>query len=323
MMNIKIGNRVRLVNDLIVISGITRSGKFLLGSLVSSFEKVEPFQDMPCIEAILPMFKSGVLSEESAIELMKLRVDISTYNTLVGRKLNFRYDDVSSIFKSGEFDILVQRCFNKDRSQMVDSLKTGQRIPLMVIHEALCNAGIFTKAFPFAKIVDIKRHPVDLIHSWLKKGWGLRFGADPTALTLTFQGSKLQVPWYSYNTVVEYENASEIGKVIICIRNIIEMEKKEYDSLSSKKKDNILFVTFEKLVTIPNIVLGKIAKFIGTDISEHTALRLFRERCPRKLDPMERENKYNEIKSLTNSTEIKIVDMLSETYENSEGKYYV
>jgi hypothetical protein len=320
---IKIGNRAKLVNNLVVIGGITRSGKFLLGSLISSLEKIEPFQDMPCIEAILPMFRYGIMSDESAIALMQLRIDISTYNTLVGRKLNFRYDDISSVFKSGEFDLFIQRCFNKDRSHVVDTLHSGKRIPLLIIHELLSNINIFFKAFPFVKIIDIKRHPVDLIHSWYKRGWGSRFGVDPTSLVLTFQGKQDSIPWYGYKSVDDYEDSSEIGRVIRCIKNIIDMEQEEYNSLSSDLKKQILIITFEKLVTESTSELSNIAAFIGTEISEHTPLTLFRERCPRKLDKIEREKKFDEIKSLSNSEEIKIVEKLSDIYETTKGKYYV
>ena len=80
-----------------------------MGKIVSSFIVIENFQYASVIEQILYMQNIGAITKDGAIALTKSQVDENGYNMLLGRNLNLREDDATSIYNNLEYKKYLKR----------------------------------------------------------------------------------------------------------------------------------------------------------------------------------------------------------------------
>src|SRR3989344_6802612 len=90
--------RKPLVKNLLVIEGVSRSGKFLLSDLLAGFADIEPVQTHVSLEHIPIFEKLGMIDAEAAREFLRCEIDVYSYEMLIGRTLNLRKSDKSAIF---------------------------------------------------------------------------------------------------------------------------------------------------------------------------------------------------------------------------------
>ena len=108
---------------------------------------------------------------------------------MIGRNVNFRYKYPSSVFNNPFKFENIKRIFGKDGQVIVDKILEEKPVFLVVLHEILGYLDVFFETFDKnVLILEIIRHPIDIIFSWYQKGWGGgRFTADPRAFGLTYQ----------------------------------------------------------------------------------------------------------------------------------------
>ena len=97
------------VENVLLVDGITRTGKFLLSKIVSEFEDIEFFQSLPVLEHIPYMFGLGGMGGDAAISLIKSTIDYAAYDQFLGRGLNHRVLDRSSIYNSSDSASYLKR----------------------------------------------------------------------------------------------------------------------------------------------------------------------------------------------------------------------
>ena len=84
---------------------------------------------------------------------------------------------------------------NDEGDSVFKDINEANNINVYMFHNALWHAK-YIKAFPDIKIIHIDRHPVDLVYSWYKRGYGDSFyDKERTALTL------LEIVGFEYRTM--------------------------------------------------------------------------------------------------------------------------
>ena len=320
-------NKDSLVKRLVFIDGFSRSGKFFLGKIVSGLKGMEYFQSVDVIEQIGFMQRLGGITEDAAIALLKAIVDEYSYNMRIGRSINFRHQDASSIYHSHEVDEYLKRSVSVIGEQgltnerIVESFRHDLRYSLFVVHEILPNIDIFTKAYPQLKIIELIRHPVDVAHSWFVRGWGRRFSIDPLSFTPVVSGVKTSVPWYVRGWEKKYEESCEVDRIINSLFSLTTLCEKTINNLSSETVENILFVRYEDLVENTHEVLGKMGNFLGTESSEGMPVICAREKCPKTISLAKRANKLKDLENGASAQCIDVLGRLAEEYESRENPY--
>ena len=161
-----------LVNNLIIVDGLTRSGKFFLGKIISGLNNIDFLQYSYILDYLPYMATLNAISTDGAISLLRSVVDQSCYDQSIGRNLNLRFDDRSSIYNSPDFDRYILRSKSEfSRERIVKYLSDKDQHFLFVLHNNLASANIMFKAFPDIKIVHLLRNPVDLVYSWMMKDY--------------------------------------------------------------------------------------------------------------------------------------------------------
>lgn len=299
----------------VLIEGSSRSGKLLLGKILAGFERMEYFQSVMALEHIPFIERLGGITRDAAIAMMRTQADERAYASAIGRNLNFRFDDASSIQNSSEFRQYVLRSASPITAETIEEVKGETRLSTFILHECLPNIGIFFEAFPELRWISVVRHPTDLVHSWYRRGWGRRFVDDPLSFVPVALGESGPVPWYAVSWSREYERLSEIDRIIKSMSVIRELSANALGELDDSRCHQVEIIRYEDIVERPTEIIGLVEKFL--DRPRHPAMNaiLARERCPGNVSLEERRRRHDEIMSLAAPDCQAILGRLVDDYE--------
>lgn len=298
---IKIGQKVPLVENLLAVEGITRSGKFLLANILSGLEDVEPPQYSGLIEQIPFLTTLGLIREDVAKQLLRCEIDTRCYEMLIGRNLNYRISDKSSIYNVPNYQKFLDRAKRPDGEIAAEEFSKKMSYSLFILHESMANIVIFFETFPKMKCISLERKPLDLAYSWYKRGLGRRWGTDPLLFQIPFTTHKnIAFPWFAIGWEDLYLKSSEIDRAILSINSLVKLSQKGYRDLPQDTRNHILIVSFESLVTDPEKEIEEISKFLGKKVLPQMKDILKREKLPIDLPENKEEKKLKEIKTIAN-----------------------
>ena len=310
-------NRKAFYDNPLFISGVPRSGKTMLAPIISSLDRAEKINVNVEFEFITMLNKINTISDRAAITMMRYFIDIQVYENMIGRNMNFRLSDWTSVWNTSKPIKYIARLNKAEGDDAYECIKKTGQIFSLIVHDGLYHARIYFKAFPHLKMIHIDRHPVDIIYSWFfKKGYGANFWDNPRNDTLTIEWNKNHFPYYAHGWEEEYASLTEIDRIIRIINVIQSSGKDAYDSIAGKKKENIMFVKFDEIVQKPLPILSKIYNFIGTKKTKYTPIIMDKEKVPRKLAIHERLKKHVEIKKLANEESNKLLQLMIAQYES-------
>lgn len=320
-MGIKLHKYKNISDNLIFISGVTRSGKSILCPIISSFKNTENFILNSFSEVVLAKIHSSLINKETGKYLIKISFNEIIYNLAIGRNLNLKKTDYSSVTNNVNFNIYQKRLKTHESKLNTKNILKKNFFPIM-FHDLMIEPKTIIEVYPNSKILNIERHPVDIIMSWKKKGYGEKYLNDKRNLILTFSKDKRKIPFYvikNYKNFLKQE--TDLDKIIFILWEINKIIKDKYKKLTKKQKKNIITLTFDDLTTQTFDVLKKIEKFLKLNISSDTYKIASKENCPRKIDYYKRQIKNQKIqKKISEVNKKKLLHMIK-LYEIK--KFYV
>src|SRR3989344_7810715 len=135
--------RTPLVKRLLLIEGISRSGKFLLSDLLAGFPGVEPVQTHVGLDNLPVLSALGFVDEAGAREFLRCEVDVYCYEALIGRLLNHRKTDKSSIFKHPRYKEFLARADVLDPQVLVQKFIESGTYSLFIVHEVMQHINLY------------------------------------------------------------------------------------------------------------------------------------------------------------------------------------
>ena len=284
MKNIKYFALERVSQNIILIDGISRTGKLLLGSLISSFDKMEHLEFGENFEFLLPAVKLKKVDLDFANSYLNNYLNQLIYNKYISRNVNFRPNDRTGVDTSKEPNIYYERLKSKEGDHIIKLIKKQKNYLPLVTHDIAINLDILKKMKMNFKIIEIIRNPVDTVYSWYKRGLGNRYGNDQRIFTLLIKKNKKKYPWYNSLNGYKEKNYNTCEK---CVEHVVNLNK--YSNLNLKKKylnKNIFITTYEELTTNTLKELKKISNFLGSKTNKKTLEFIKRENLPLKIDPL-------------------------------------
>ena len=313
--NHSIGQKAHLIRSPLFLNGITRAGKFILGKIVSHIHGVEHFQYASLLEHLPFLSGMGLISNNVAINLMRVHLDEHAYNMAIGRNLNFRFDDASSLYHSSEINQYLQRSLENNLPHLLEDYKKSERLPCFIIHETMPHINVVFDAYPQPFIIDLQRHPVDLIYSWYRRGWGGRQVEDPLSFAPVLGGASSSIPWYASAWKDRYEKANRMDRIIGSISYLISEGQRTLKSLTSERRKRICQITYEKLVTDPQTTVKMLAQFLNRSVEETLSTTLSKEKLPNPNLLEKKADKLNEIRKESSQEYWEILECLIADYE--------
>lgn len=320
MGRVGVADKNTLVKNLLLIEGVSRSGKFFLGKILDGFERIEHFQYISIIEQLPFFVRLGMMKREVVKSLMQSTIDDNARNLQFGRNLNFQASDHSCILKAPRAKEYLERTKLTNPSHIIKNLSRGKMYSTFVVHECMPNIEIFFDVCPAVKIISIQRYPIDLVHSWYLRGWGLRQATDLLATQPCIKKNGIDIPWYACQWKESYNDLSPMDRVIKSINSFFKMGRKCYMGLTDKQKKQILFIAYEDLIEKTDSVVECIAKFLKVKAFDELPEVLKREGCYKILDKNDRKKKIDEIKSKASSQTFKMLMQLTKEYESKGAR---
>ena len=169
-------------NPFLLSDGIGSSGKRLLAHIASTVEGVEKLTHNPWFETVATLHWLNQLSTDSAVALLRTEADRHTYHLFLGRDINLRRGETTSIFSNPRPLRYVRRIlWQREGEPAAEAIRRARPIINEGTHDGLRSGPLFEKAFgERLLLLHVVRHPADLALDWLRRGFdGTRFGVDP------------------------------------------------------------------------------------------------------------------------------------------------
>lgn len=315
---IVIGHRKPLVKNLLLVFGIGRAGKFLLANILGGIDGIEQVQYKSILDHIPLLEKFGFIENGAAKELLQAEIDAACYEMLIGRNLNYRRSEKSSIFNNPNWRRYLKRSSAPDGNSALAEFYQKRSYSLFILHDE--NAAspfpdLYFQLFPGLKIISVQRSPIDLVFSWHRRNLVERSGQDPKMGGIIFKDKNGQsAPWYVANRLNDYYSLSPVDRTIVSICELFRLRDAVYKKLLRRNKKKICFVRYEDILLQPKFVIKKIAKFLNRKILPEMQKILKNERLPVKSYWSEYEEKKNKIKSIASSKYFKRLTILENKY---------
>mgnify|MGYP000088312976 CR=1 FL=1 len=281
-MKVQLNRYKNITDNLIFISGITRSGKSILCPLISSFKKTENFTLNSVAEVVLAKMHSLLINKEVGKYLIKISYNEILYNIAIGRNLNLKKTDYSSVTNHINFKSYQKRLITHENKLNFKNTLKKNFFPTM-FHDLMIDPQTIIEVFPKGKILNIERHPVDVILSWKKKEYGKKYLKNERNLILSFNKNKKIIPFYIIKNYQEFlRQKTDEDRIIFMLWEINKIIKKKYKKLNKKQRKSIITITFDDLTTKTFDTLKRIESFLKIKKSSHTYKIAKKENCPRK-----------------------------------------
>lgn len=317
-------------NKLLFIDGVTRSGKSSICQTIVALKNVEHVDLNYDFEYLF----AGLVKKKINYNFAKNFFDSSfsryTYDKILGRNLNLKKSDFTSIYNYYDPKIYLKRIesnnkFNRYHYKKTTVQKKIKKDKILKIlkskliyfpiqtHYLIENYETLKKLNLNYKIIRIDRHPVDIIYSFYKRGWGkirrnnINHYYEYASYSKEIDG--IFIPWFLNISKEKYLKYNEIDR---CIFSIISNLRK----IKNKKYPNTFFINFDSLCKDPHFEFKKLCEFLGTKKQKKLKMFFLRANFPRKIDKNERNIKYRFI--LKKSKNKKLIKMLNDQIKKFE-----
>ncbi len=271
-----------LINHLVITDGQPGCGKTLFPPIVASLERVEMMAYAFPLEWICMTHSLGNLNLNTAETLSKMIVDHHAYQSMMGRETNFRYGDLSSVWKAPDPWKYIKRIFGDGDRIIPKKIKDQGVITNLTTHYLMAFAEPVIKAFSGKlTILEIVRHPLYMLrqHSINMKD----LVNNPRDISIYYKYQENSYPYFAKGWEEEFDSANDMEKAILCFKKMTEMIDSKRMLYSKDYNVNILTIPFEQFVLEPNQIIEKICKMLGTDQTNLTIKEMRRQKVPRKF----------------------------------------
>ena len=308
--------RYIFTKNIVLITGVHGSGKSMLTPIVSSLACCENPRKEFTLGHIQALFHYGKISKDVAKYMLGAKIDFMLYDSLIGRNINMRFGDESSLWYASNPGSLFSRLNRKKGKDIIDNDIIRENANFLIdTHNSIWHSELWFECFPKIKIINMQRHPIDVINNWYKNGLGADIWENKLNQALTLQWENKLVPYYAYGWEEQYINSSPIERVILMYDKVMKKHVESMNKIGKVNQRKILNVYFEDMALHPSKNIDRICNLLQTVETLDTPISKAQERVPRKLDKADRFDKLTQISKLVGDDYIDIVNMHSRTYE--------
>ena len=241
----KIFKTSKVLEDAVWITGCARSGTTILGKIISSLKNIEYAYEPETLFYLLPLI-SKIKKKYWQEIYSKYMIEEIFFNLCVGRKINLKKNDQSSIYNFlSKTDIEKKLNLNLRRKDLEKYLSKNNKKLVIKIPDVLHSLVFLQKYYPKNKIIVIKRDKKAIMSSLIKKKWFSKKNFSPDIYK--------NENWIDLKSYTKWIKLNENERASFYV---------DYINSSSNKIKNKLVVQYEDLVRDPKKTVIKICKFL-------------------------------------------------------------
>jgi hypothetical protein len=298
------------LKNLILVTGTHTSGKSMISPAIASLQNVEMLRKIYYLDQISNLHFFKKISSNTAKFLGNHILDLSYYEQLIGRNMNFRVEDETSVEQSKNPNFFKKRIYINRGEKVLKKHSDLKTHMLLDAHDGIWFYNFWKNLdIKNLKIINISRNPIDIVNSWINLDFG---NAEKKLLCQVplIDNKKNIKPFYFYKHINSKKNKYNciIDMVETCVKN----EIKSYGKICKNK--NIIRIDFDDFAENTQLKMKQIENFLGLKQTQFTKKILKRENLPRSIDKNTREIKINKIKKLVNNEQINRLFNLEKLY---------
>lgn len=279
MKRITLARPSRLCEALVVIDGFPGCGKTMLSAIVASLDRVELLKYSYEIEQASIMHDFGLISLDTASQMVRYQLDLSLYNVMMSRDVNFRVSDLSSVFNTKRRLRYFKRLVRAGDEVVPERISLERPILHLATHclsaflEPMAAGGPDGMLF-----ISMHRHPLFMLKQNM---WNMEnLIGNARHFALYYQWKELALPFYFLGQEERMIEAPPKEKAIFLVE---WLRRRSVQRLAQATGPRLYELTFESLVRDPGPHIAAICNRLRTSGTGSTARVLRKERIPRTL----------------------------------------
>tara|TARA_B100000902_G_C27263589_1_gene892197 strand:+ start:758 stop:1705 length:948 start_codon:yes stop_codon:yes gene_type:complete len=253
-------------NPIILLNGISRSGKAITWYVVSSIENVDVPLNEPFPDWIMDAYNSDDISEKAVVTLLGNYFRIYSWYSFLGRGINLKEADQSSFLKLSSLKELEIRNTRHDNSKSWQEFSnlwsSGDFYPCFTtdlsgeIKNELINQG-----FNFININTL-RNPKRVFLEWCNTGRGSRYDKLDRMGKYYFNYKGMNIPGFAHKYKEKWFESSPEERCYMVVSQYYE------DFFSHDHSQNVN-IFFEDVIQDPLPEIMKVANFLNLKIKDN------------------------------------------------------
>ena len=280
-MALSVSRKPHLANKIVMVGGLDGCGKTLFSPIISALERVELPTYSYEIEHYCSLNFLQNLSLNAASTLIRMQTDLKLYNMMMGREVNFRPTDLSSVQLYHNPTQYFDRLFKPGDEVIPDVVRKNNPILNLIIHNILfISDPIWNALGDRCVYIEVVRHPLYMVRqvalNMHKLINSVRY------FNICYERENKNYPFWVKGWEDLFDQSTDIERSIHYIDQMTQRVEKAKKVLREKYKANILTIPFELFVLNPEPWVEKIASAIGSKITENTRNVMFQQKVPRE-----------------------------------------
>ena len=268
---------LQYTEKVLILDGLTGTGKTMFLPLLSSLRNVQHGRFEYMLEYLCIAHSNKKISADAFESLIKLLLDIKTYDGEISREVNFRPSDLSSVLSGNKKWQYLFQLFQGDGFDLKGGNKDTRPIPFFVTHQLFGQMGELKRLYKDKLlIVQMTRHPLYLINHWAS--YINYHGTLARDFTMLIDSSAGLVPWFVTDYFDQYVNGNQYEKSIIAISLLMQHLFND----SPLAKAQTVFIPFESFVLSPTKFIKQIEENLLLQPSKATFPLMKKQKVPRK-----------------------------------------
>lgn len=312
---IKILKKKLLHNNFVFVDGISKSGKIVVSTIISSLKNCENQSYQDRFSDYLKFANLKLLDTNLAIATILRDMQVLMIENRLSRFLNFRKHDLSSVnnsFKKNDYYKNLKIIDNEHEiEKIIQNLKRNKTLIPMVVDDFFPNCfKSFKYFYKFKKIIMI-RNPIGIFYEYYNRNRiDKQINQHPWQNVFHYKKDDKKAPWYvAPRDIKKFQSANKIEKYLMSINS----QYKPYLSNKIFKIRNTKFIFIEDLWESPKFITKLIARFLKTKETKFTNLILKKLDLPRVNINRNYEKQFYYLKNvMTNSEFKKLIDLENE-----------
>lgn len=334
-----------LTQKVVIVDGQPGCGKTMLSPIVGALDRVELMSFPVEIEFICRFHQLGKISEDAAAAWVKMMCDHRLYHGMMGREMNCRWKDLSSVFRAPNPLKYLVRFFQKGDEIIPERIQRERPILHLAAHNLLADGEPFFAGLQEnVLMIHVVRHPLYMVKQQALNME--RLPSNPRNVNVYFEYQDMQLPYYVHGWEELYLASSYMERAVYLIDRMTRRIEEAAQRCRAKYNAKIITVPFEKFVLAPEPYLQQIVSELGTRVTWITKKEMKRQKVPRRMiadginlpiyercgwQPSESASEVDEfrlrremVKKDVKKDALDVMDRLSEAYEKEYlGKVFL
>ncbi len=303
------------LKNLVLVTGTHTSGKSMVSPVVASLSNVEMLRKIYYLDQLSILYNFEKINSEVAKFFGLHILDLSYYEQLIGRNLNFRVEDETSVYQSKNPNLYKKRILSKRGEKVLSYHEKKGTHMLLDAHDGIWFYKFWKNLkIKNLKIINIHRNPVDIVNSWINSDLGLAEKQTLCQIPLISKSNVIK-PFYLHNNFKKNNLKNKTEIIIDMVDECVRKEISAFKRIRDKKK--ILRINFDNFATNTDYNINKICNFLNLKKSKFTKKIMKKENLPRILNNLERVEKLNKIKNKVGKRKFKKLLNLEIFYNNN------